>query len=76
MGNFNSRVDLLNYFIKVDDFLTNVIQCYSVENENDISSFVVGLFGFFFDNIDIPRLFVCLGFFFTLEIFSLIWKRH
>ena len=30
----------------------------------------------FFDNIDIPWLFVCLGFFFTLEIFSLIWKRH
>lgn len=37
MGDFNSRVGRLNDFIKVDDFLTNVIQCNSVEN--DISSF-------------------------------------
>ena len=46
MGDFNSRVGKLNDFIEVDDFLTNVIQCNSVEN--DISSF--------FCNIDIPTV--------------------
>ena len=48
MGDFNSRVGKLNDFIEVGGFLTNVIQCNSVENEKDISSF--------FCNIDIPTV--------------------
>lgn len=49
MGDFNSRIGKLNDFVEVDDFLTNVIQCNSVEIENiDILSF--------FDNINIPAV--------------------
>ena len=46
MGDFNSRVGKLNDFIEIDDFLTDVLQCSCVVNNDNLS---------IFDNSDIPR---------------------
>ena len=46
LGDFNSRVGKLNDFIITDEFLTNVKQCNSGVENNDIETF--------FDNVNIP----------------------